>query len=102
MNGKRRDSGTLTFLIMALLAFVMFLIVVLFFKRGEEEDYEYLLDRRDRLQDELFKLNSMKLEGKISEKEYEEISRRYIREIRRIEEKLEKMEKRRRKSKTTF
>ncbi len=102
--GNKKRSWDLPFLIATtILAIVMFLLAILTLRRGEEEEtYEYLLDRRDRLQDELLKLKSMKLEGRISEEEYRKISKRYLKEIRRIEYKLEKIEKRRKKSGTTF
>ncbi|RLE65374.1 MAG: hypothetical protein DRJ38_03855 [Thermoprotei archaeon] len=99
MSGRRRSWGIPVLLATAILTIIM-LIVAILSLRSEEEDYEYLLDRRDKLQDELIRLKIMKLEGRISEKEYREISKKYLREIKRIEEKLEKIEKRGKSSRT--
>ena len=93
LGNKRRGWEFPVLLTTVILAVIMFILAILMLG-GKEEDYEYLLDRRDRLQDELIKLKSMRLEGKISEKEYRRVSKRYLKEIRKIEEKLEKMEKR--------
>lgn len=58
-----------------------------------EEDYEYLLEKRDRLHEELLKLKSKNLEGEIDEQEYRKLAKKYLKELQNIDAKLERMEK---------
>lgn len=59
----------------------------------KEEDYEYLLEKRDRLHEELLKLKSKNLEGEIDEQEYRKLAKKYLKELQNIDAKLERMEK---------
>ena len=59
----------------------------------KEEDYEYLLEKRDRLHEELLKLKSKNLEGEIDEQEYRRLAKKYLKELQNIDAKLERMEK---------
>ena len=91
MNKESESNWSIILLLIALVSFLIFAITMLFSRK--EEDYEYLLEKRDRLHEELLKLKSKNLEGEIDEQEYRKLAKKYLKELQNIDAKLERMEK---------